>query len=359
VLLVRSGRTDGLSFGRSHKLRTNARDLAMQAVIGEITDPIGRANPYRIGTDGVPRILPGPGGITINRRVGDRCVGLAVDHVEPGVSLRNHQRGVGPAAGDGPNLALMTSACIGNIARVASGPCRGETGLVTGKHGGVNHVLVDFATRILCKIDIGDRVQVYSYGLGLELLDYPDITVSNCSPGLLRRWSPAARGGALEVGVTHMVPAAIIGSGRGQNAASRADFDIELFDAPVRRRFGLDTLRFGDIVYVRDADSRFGFSARSRCATIGVIAHSDSTVSGHGPGVVALMTGPADRLRPVFDGNANIAALYRRRSLAMPLHRAPLAGRQSEHRWVANRRPNLFVDSFLNTTHRKTLQSRS
>jgi hypothetical protein len=327
LLLVRRHRADELSFGRSQALRTNVRDLVLQAVIGEISNPIGRANPYRIGTDGVPRILPGPGGIVLNRRIGDHCVGLIVDHVEPGVSLRNHQRGVGVGAADGPNLALMTSACVGNTARVVTGPCRGATGIVTGKHGGVNHVLVDFDTRILSNLVIGDRVQVYSCGLGLQLLDHPDITVSNCSPGLLRRWNPTQRGGALEVRVTHVMPAAIIGSGRGQNAVSRADFDIELFDARVRHRFGLDTLRFGDLVCVRDADSRFGFSARSGRTTVGIIAHSESTVAGHGPGVVTLLTGAASRIRPIFDGNANIAALYERRSLAPPQRRTPVAGR--------------------------------
>lgn len=328
MLLVRSNRSRYLRYGRSPVLRTNARDLVMQAVIGEITDPIGRANPYRIGTDGVPRILPGPGGIVLNQRIGDRCVGLAVDHVEPGASLRNHQRGVGPAAADGPNLALMTSACIGNTARVASGPCRGAMGLITGKHGGVNHVLVDFDTRTLCNLNIGDRVQVYSCGLGLRLLDHPEITMSNCSPGMLRRWNPTERDGALEVRVTHIMPAAIIGSGRGQYAVNRADFDIELFDARVRHRFRLDTLRFGDLVCVRDAQSRFGFSARGGYVTIGIIAHSDSTVSGHGPGVVAVMTGPASRIRPVFDEKANLAALYQRRRLASPRRWTPLTSRR-------------------------------
>lgn len=326
MLLVRHHWTGRLKLPSGGALRTNAADLVMQAVIGEIGNPIGRSNPYRIGNDGVPRILPGPGGITINRRVGDRCVGLAADHVEPGVSLHNHQRSSHGAA-DGPNLALMTSACVGNLARVVSGACRGATGLVTAKHGGVNHVLVDFDTRILARLSIGDQVQVYGCGLGLALPDYPEITLTNCAPSLLRRWRPTPRGSALEIRVTHVVPAEIIGSGRGQNTVSRADFDIELFDPGMRRRYGLDTLRFGDLVCVEGADSRFGFSVRRGHLTFGVIAHSDSTVSGHGPGVVALMTGPVSRLRPVFDTNANIAVLYQRRRPATPRHRQPVAGR--------------------------------
>lgn len=351
MLLARHHRPVAVSLAPGRTLRTNAADLVMQAVIGEIGQPIGRTNPYRIGNDGIPRILPGPGGITINRRVGDRCVGLAADHVEPGVSLRNHQRNAGGAP-DGPNLALMTSACVGNLARVVTGACRGATGLVTAKHGGVNHVLIDFDGAVLAKLAIGDHVQVYSCGLGLALPDYPDITLTNCAPGLLRRWNPTPRGGALEVRVTHVVPAELIGSGRGQNTVSRADFDIELFDAGVRRRYGLDTLRFGDLVCVEGADSRFGFSVRHGHFTFGVIAHSDSTVSGHGPGVVALMTGPISRLRPIFDANANIAALYRRRGLAAPRHRVPVAGRAASAISLPRNRLAPRLDTHSSERHR-------
>jgi len=223
----------------------------------------------------------------------------------------------------------MTSACIGNVARVITGPRRGARGIVTGKHAGGNHVLVDFDTRTLCNLNIGDRVQIYSRGLGLDCLDYPDIAVRNCCPGLLRRWNQTPRGSTLEVRVTHVVPAAILGSGLGANAASRGDVDIELLDPVVRRRFDLAALRFGDLVCVRDADSRFGFSWSKGRVSIGVIAHSDSTVSGHGPGVAALLTGPASRFRPVFDRKANIAALFNRRSLATSYHRTPIAGRAS------------------------------
>ncbi len=351
MLLVRHHRTGGLSLPSRGALRTNAADLVMQAVIGEIGSPIGRTNPYRIGNDGVPRILPGPGGITINHRVGDRCVGLAADHIEPGVSLRNHQRNVGGAP-DGPNLALMTTACVGNLARVVSGACRGATGLVTAKHGGVNHVLVDFDSRTLARLSIGDHVQIYGCGLGLALPDYPEITLTNCAPSLLRRWNPTPRGSALEIRVTHIVPAEIIGSGRGQNTVSRADFDIELFDPGVRRRYSLDTLRFGDLVCVEGADSRFGFSVRHGHFTFGIIAHSDSTVSGHGPGVVALMTGPMSRLRPIFDARANIAALYQRHRLAIPRRRPPVAGRMPANNVKSRSRLARSLDTPSTVGHR-------
>jgi hypothetical protein len=271
-------------------------------------------------------VLPGTGGITISHRIGDPCVGLAADHVEPGVALHNNGREV-IGGRNGPNLALLTSACVGNRARVASGPATGATGLVSGKHGGVNHVLVDFDAKTLLRLNIGDRIQIYACGLGLRLLDFPNVSISNCAPGLLRRWGVRRRGESLEVPVTHTVPAAIIGSGLGKNSVWRGDFDIQLFDASTRRRNGLETLRFGDLVGVVDSDMRFGADWRSGRVTIGVVVHSDSTVSGHGPGVTALLTGPSSCLRPVRDNRANIAFLYQRRDYVAPRARTPLAGR--------------------------------
>jgi hypothetical protein len=55
--------------------------------MGQIAHPVGAGNPYRIGNDGVPRVLPATGGIVLNHRVGDRCVGLMGNHIEPGVAL--------------------------------------------------------------------------------------------------------------------------------------------------------------------------------------------------------------------------------------------------------------------------------
>jgi len=310
----------------SGPLRYNFDELVMQTVMGQIAHPVGRANPYRIGQDGAARVLPGTGGITINRRIGDPCVGLAADHVEPGVALHNNGREI-IGGRDGPNLALLTSACVGNKARVSTGPAAGAVGMVTGKHGGVNHVLVDFDSKTLLRLNIGDSVQIYACGLGLRLPDFPQISVTNCAPGLLRRWRPRVNGSALEVPVTHTLPAAIIGSGLGKNSVLRGDMDIQLFDAPTRRRHRLGSLRFGDLVAILDSDTRYGAAWRSGRVTIGVVVHSDSTVSAHGPGVSVLLTGPAACLRPVQDDSANIAYLYDRRSFVAPQNRTPLVAR--------------------------------
>lgn len=296
-------------------LRLNQNELVMVAVTGQIAHPVGRVNPYRIGHDGVPRVLPASGGIAINQRIGDRAVGLAGDHIEPGVSLHNNQREV-TGSRKGNNLALITYACVGNRAQVVSGPCEGEVGLVTGKHGGVDHVLIDFPKKVLSQLRIGDRIQVNSYGQGLRLLDFPQITVLNSSPTLLKRWPLKRSSHSLQVPVTHRIPAALMGSGLGKMTAWRGDVDIQLFDDKTRHRFKLGMLRFGDLVAIVSGNSQFGPSYQQDKTTIGIIVHGDSTVSGHGPGVTPLLTGSSAYLKPIYDPNANLAIFFDRRTLS-------------------------------------------
>jgi Domain of unknown function (DUF4438) len=331
-----------------HGPRINADRLVAVSVMGQIAHPIGRASaPHRVGHDGVPRVLPGTGGIVLNQRIGDPCVGLAGDHIEPGVALHNNGREVvGPR--DGPNNALITYACVGNLARVISGPCSGKTGVVTGKHGGINHVLVDFPTEVLLRLQIGDRVQIVSHGLGLRLLDHPRVEAMNCSPRLLRRWGLVERDGALHAPVTNLVPARLMGSGLGKNTAWRGDYDIQLADRETRERYRLGSLRFGDMVAIVSGDTRFGPSYRRGRITLGVIVHGDSTVSGHGPGVTALLSGPSALLRPVLARDANLARLLGVRDPAVPRERRTLP--ESEGRAIvreAVRAPSYEVASGL------------
>lgn len=308
-------------------LRMNLDELVTVVVSGQVAHPVAGAAPYRIGNDGVARVLPGTGGIVLSHRVGDPCVGLAADHIEPGVAVHNNGREVtGPR--NGPNNALLTYACVGNRAEVTTGRARGGRGVVTGKHGGVNHVLIDFPPRVLRALEIGDRIRIVSRGLGLRLPDYPEILVSNADPNLLRRWSIGVRDGVLSVPVTHAIPARIMGSGLGKNSVWRGDYDIQLFDSIVRRRYRLDQLRFGDLVAIVDADARYGPSFRTGRTTLGVVVHGDSTVSGHGPGVAVLVTGPANMFALRRESTANIAGILGIRQVNPPIRRNPFRARE-------------------------------
>ncbi len=308
-------------------LRTNADELVMISVAGAVAAPTQADSPYRIGYDGKPRHLIGTGGIVLNQRVGDPCVGISGDHVEPAVSIRSDRRGSGPKA-DAANQALQSYACVGNHAVVTSGPAAGARGVVTGKHGGVDYVLIDFPVATMRRMRIGDQVQVWAYGLGLRLLDFPDVALWNISPRLLARWRPQARGGRIHARVTHRVPARVMGSGLGRNNVLRGDYDIQLSDPQMVSKYRLGTLRFGDIVAIIDADNRFGRSRLEGHVSIGVVVHGESTVAGHGPGVVSLMSAPAALLQPDLCPNANIASYLGIRTPRPPRAALPLPSRE-------------------------------
>src|SRR4029450_11392748 len=77
---------------RNMLITTNRDKLVKVAVLGRVAPQefeYGWTTPYLISNEGVPRIVPGTGGITYNGRVGDRVKGLVGDHIEPAVSSRN------------------------------------------------------------------------------------------------------------------------------------------------------------------------------------------------------------------------------------------------------------------------------
>ncbi|MEM2105156.1 MAG: DUF4438 domain-containing protein, partial [Candidatus Bathyarchaeia archaeon] len=196
-------------------LRTNVDRLVKISVFGEVVSPVFGRGVYNISAEGVPVVLPGVGGITYNVRVGDPACGWEADHVEPGVSIENREND--PRFGQGANAALNVLSCVGNEAVVVSGDAKGARGVVTGKHGGIEHVLVDFPPETLEKLMLGDKVLVKAFGVGLKLLDFPDVKVMNLDPRFLEAIDPKVEDGRLVVPVTHVVPAGIMGSGLGAN----------------------------------------------------------------------------------------------------------------------------------------------
>ena len=285
-------------------LNINREQLVCQSVIGEITSPLGGINPYRIDPEGRSDIYPGVGGITYNLRIGDKACGLFADHVEPGVSLSNFTQFQGQP---GPNRALNLFSCAGNSATVVSGEAKGKKGRVTGKHGGIEHVLLDFPTKVLDQLVIGDKIQIRAYGCGLKLLDHPTIKVMNLDPDLLADLPlKATKNGKLRVPVTHLVPAAIMGSGLGSPHSQSGDYDIQLFDQPTVEQYGLKELRLGDFVAITDADASYGRIYRRGGVVIGIVVHSDCVLAGHGPGVMVVMASGNGDIEPLLDPKANL-----------------------------------------------------
>ena len=261
-------------------LKTNSEKLIKISVTGEIASPTIKSV-YNVSATGEPLVLPGVGGITYNLRVGDKACGWEADHVEPCVSVENKENDA--RSGQAANTAFNVLSCVGNKATVVSGDAKGAVGTVTGKHGGIEHVLVDFPPENLENLLPGDRILVKAFGVGLKLLDFPEIKVLNMDPSLLEAWNPQSSGDKLEVSVTHIVPAAIMGSGLGANQVNSGDYDIQLFDDRVVEQYGLDKLRLGDLVAIIDADHSFGRIYRQGAISVGVVIHSNCVTAGHGP----------------------------------------------------------------------------
>ena len=292
-------------------LRTNAEKLIKISVMGEIASPTIRSV-YNVSATGKPVVLPGVGGITYNLRVGDPACGWEADHVEPSVSVENKENDA--RSGQAANTAFNVLSCVGNKATLVNGDAKGAEGTVTGKHGGIEHVLVDFSSEILEKLVLGDRILVKAFGVGLKLVDYPEIKVLNMDPALLDAWNIEPKGDKLEVPVTHIVPAAIMGSGLGANQVNSGDYDIQLFDEGVVEQYGLESLRLGDLVAIMDADHSFGRIYRQGAVSVGVVIHTNCVTAGHGPGVTTLMTSSDGKIVPQISREANIATLLKLRA---------------------------------------------
>jgi hypothetical protein len=284
------------------------------AVQGEIAPPGFGDSPYNIDPDGKIHVVPGTGSITYNFRSGDSAYHLAGDHVEPAVTLYNP--GSTNSRSSRESRGLNTLSCIGNKVIVLTGEAKGSQGWVIGKHGGSEHVMVDFPDgSVFDRLAIGDRMRVYAFGLGMEITNFDGVKIFNMSPHLLEALTEAGMGitpdGKLRVPVARIIPGRIMGSGLGSEHVYRGDYDIQLFDEKTVAEYGLDKLRFGDIVAITDAQHDFGRIYQKGAVSIGVIAHSRSYVAGHGPGVTSLMSSPKGKIEPVVDANANLAKLLK------------------------------------------------
>ena len=293
-------------------IKTNRDKLVKVSVIGEVVSPVIGRSVYNISAEGVPMVLPGVGGITYNIRIGDPACGWEADHVEPGVSVENKEND--PRFGQGANAAFNVLSCVGNEAVVVTGDAKGAKGVVTGKHGGIEHVLVDFQTETLEKLMLGDKVLVKAFGVGLKLPDFPQILVMNMDPRFLKALNSKPKGDKLEVPVTHIVPAATMGSGLGTNHTYSGDYDIQLFDKGVIKKHGLEDLRLGDVVAIMDADHSYGRIYKQGAVSVGIVVHTNCVTSGHGPGVTTLFTSSKGKIVPKIDAKANIATLLKLRT---------------------------------------------
>ncbi len=285
-------------------IRTNEKKLVMQAVQGKIAPGV-EWYPFEISHEGELFVAPSTGSITYNVKVGDSAFGWAADHVEPAVSSISVETDKHAIRG------YSFLPCLGNEVIVVSGKSKGAKGTVTGKHGGVEHVLIDFADKVLNNLNFDDKFLIKTYGQGMILEDYPDIHIENIDPLVLKKWNIREKKGVIEVPVTTIVPAKLMGSGIGSLGTTRGDYDITTQDPKEVAKYGIDKIRVGDFVAITDADNRYGRSWKGGAVSIGIVVHCDSYLAGHGPGVMTLLTSKKPLIVPVIDKKANIADLLK------------------------------------------------
>ncbi len=250
--------------------------------------------------DGTPRTLPSVGGITYNVQIGDSAFGWVADHIEPGVSLSF------PSSKSSQQKALNHYACIGNTATLISGAAKGTKGVIVGHHGGVEHVMVDFPQSQLKKMTYDDKVLIESWGMGLASVIHSDITFHNIDPRLASKLFKQDAQKKIHVSVTTTVGGELMGSGLGSMDASSGDFDIQTADPKCVKKYNLDCMRLGDVVCIDNFIHAYGWSYQTGHVTFGVIVHGDSFLSGHGPGVATICSGPKKAFIIEEKQNANI-----------------------------------------------------
>lgn len=284
-------------------MKTNEEKLVKFAVQGSVVYP--KCYGWELARTGESLLLPSVGGITYNVKVGDPVFGLAGDHIEPCVSLSSDPK----EPNKDPNRAFNTFSCIGNTATVITGDAKGAKGIVTGHHGGVEHVMVDFDGAVLDNLTQDDKVLIHAYGQGLMLTDYPDIKLFSLDPSVLNKMKVVAiEDGRIGVPVAAIVPGMLMGSGLGHNDVFKGDYDIQTSDREAIGRYKLDNLRLGDFVAIQDHDSSYGWTYREGAVTIGIVIHTDSHLAGHGPGVQTIMTSNKALIVPQIDPEANLGA---------------------------------------------------
>lgn len=284
-------------------MKMNTDELVEMAVNAKVDHPTIKS--YRGGYDGKARITLGPGGITYSHEIGDNCMKVAGDHIEPGVSMANPD----PAQ----NGAVEMFSCIGNPVYVLNGPAAKAGGRVTGTHGGVEHTMAYFTKEDLNKMDGNENFLIRTRGQGLKTPEAPGVTWMNIDPDLVEAMNlEADEQGKVAFPVVTVLPAFMMGSGLGSASMMTGDYDIMTQDPQANEKFGLNDLRFGDFVAVVDHDSTYGAHYKKGAITIGVVVHSDSFTSGHGPGLTVVATSNDGSLVPVVDKQANLTTYFER-----------------------------------------------
>ena len=275
-------------------LKTNEKKLIKMSIGGYVTQPSFKNPGYIPDNDGNSVILPGMYGVVNNVKVGDKAFGWNGDHIEPGVSIDSENIN--------EHFALHYLVCTGNKAIVRSGEAKGKTGIVTGEHA---RNLIHFEQNILEKICVGDQIDIITHGRGLRLLDFPEIEIKKIDPNLLKSMNFKVVNKKLIVDVAIELPIKIMGSGAELNS-EYVDQDLMSGDRSLMKKLKIDQMKLGDLIVINHADHRWGRSYKKDHVSIALCIHGDSVMTGHGPGIMTIMTGTKKNLSWRINKKANL-----------------------------------------------------
>ena len=275
-------------------LKTNEKKLIKMSIGGYVTQPSFKNPGYIPDNDGNSVILPGMYGVVNNVKVGDKAFGWNGDHIEPGVSIDSENIN--------EHFALHYLVCTGNKAIVRSGEAKGKTGIVTGEHA---RNLIHFEQNILEKICVGDQIDIITHGRGLRLLDFPEIEIKKIDPNLLKSMNFKVESKKLIVDVAIELPIKIMGSGAELNS-EYVDQDLMSGDRSLMKKLKIDQMKLGDLIVINHADHRWGRSYKKDHVSIALCIHGDSVMTGHGPGIMTIMTGTKKNLGWRINKKANL-----------------------------------------------------
>lgn len=296
VVLVFSFTNSATSQAEGEPISTNKDAVLTIAIQGKIA-PASPQLQYSTTWDGKPKRAIGIGGINYNLKVGDYTFGWAFgDRATMGVATT----GVGnERSGSG----YYSYASIGNEIKVMGGKASGEKGIVIGKFG--QYVLIYFNDKTLDKLAIGDMLHGKACGIGLKIEGFDDVLVHGLAPELLEKLGIMNVGGKLHVPVVKEIPAVIVGQGSG-GSATFGNWHIQTCYPPDIEKYGLDELRFGDLVLLQDTQTDFGKGYFKGGATVGVVCSGPSEISGMGIGVTPILSTRFGKLTAKIDSTANI-----------------------------------------------------
>jgi len=133
--------------------------------------------------------------------------------------------------------------------------------------------------------------------------ELPEIACHSLGPELWDAWAPERSGERLRLRVTRVLAPEVVGMGSGRVSGATS------FALQSEAGEGLDGLRIGDLVAVRDWDATYYTGYHEDRVTIGVVSTGDSPVLGNGPATTILLSGPSTAFELAVDAGANLADL--------------------------------------------------